>query len=411
MKPVFDTGNLETLLLLKRQEADALRDVIRAINGSRIKPEHIFLIAQNTLLAQLRVRKMIFLYRSDGVMLEGIRYGFPPEMEVPADELPQGRRVVSVSEETHPILHGAGVEYVLPFSFQDNVNAWFLVAEFAESEEEVENDLIFIETIGNILAVAVENRELINEFVRQEALRAELEVAEKIQKQLLPSDFSMIEQAEISAMNLAHHKVGGDFYDVVSRGEKGFFICIADVSGKGMPAALLMASLLSNLRALILSENQLESVIRKLHTALADITQGDKFVTLFLAHVRTEDHEIDYINAGHNPPVLRKSGTNELMVLNKGTIPLGILDLPAIEQGTVTYGPEDLLFLYTDGLLEQTNKEGEFLGEERIAEALQQDDSGSASTILQRVLEMYRQHSEGVHAEDDITLMAVRFTI
>ena len=101
--------------------------------------------------------------------------------------------------------------------------SWFLIAQFADSETEKENDLIFIETIGNILSAAIENRLLIEEMINQESLKRELEVAEKIQKQLLVQDFSGILGADVFAENIAHHKIGGDFYDVIPRGEKGIF--------------------------------------------------------------------------------------------------------------------------------------------------------------------------------------------
>jgi phosphoserine phosphatase RsbU/P len=406
-RKAYSTNDPELLLRLKRQEADALRDVLRSINQAHLRPEHIFKVARNTLLAQCEVRKMKFIYLTDEGFQFGMRVGFQKFTSEATHDLPRTLETTQVDPILHPVLYSMGVEYVVPINFQNKVHAWVLVADFAESEAERENDLIFIEIIGNVVSAALENRILIADMVAQESLARELEVAEKIQKQLLPTDFSVVDKADVYAENHSHHHVGGDFYDVISRGDKGFFVCIADVAGKGIGAALLMANLQANLRALILSENVLEAVIQKLHKILYNITKGDQFVTFFIAHVRTQDHEIDYINAGHNPPLLARDG--RLMEFDEGTIPLGIIDLPSIQEATVPYFPGDTLFMYTDGLMEQHNKAGEMLGEHRIHTQLAAVADRPVKEIVAAMRVMYDEFSQGAEQEDDVTLLAVRF--
>jgi sigma-B regulation protein RsbU (phosphoserine phosphatase) len=406
-RKAYSTNDPELLLRLKRQEADALRDVLRSINQAHLRPEHIFKVARNTLLAQCEVRKMKFIYLTDEGFQFGMRVGFQKFTAEGTHELPKELITTEIRQEEHPILFGMGVEYVVPVNFQNKVAAWVLVADFAESDAERENDLIFIEIIGNVVSAALENRILIADMVAQESLRRELEVAEKIQKQLLPTDFGMIGQAEIFASNQSHHHIGGDFYDVISRGEKGFFLCIADVAGKGIGAALLMANLQASLRALILSENELKSVVQKLHKILYNITHGEQFVTFFIAHVRFEQGEIDYINCGHNPPLLARDG--RLKEFDEGTIPLGIIDLPGVEQSTVRYEKGDTLFMYTDGLMEQHNKAGEMLGEHRIHTTLADTAQDSVKDIVTAMQAMYDAFCDGAEQEDDVTLLAVRF--
>jgi sigma-B regulation protein RsbU (phosphoserine phosphatase) len=406
-RKAYTTNDPELLLRLKKQEADALRDVLRSINQAHLRPEHIFKVARNTLLAQCEIRKMKFIYYTDEGYQFGMRVGFPKFPHESVKELPKTLEVMEVEPSLHPILAALGVEYVVPVNFQNKVNAWMMVADFAESEAEKENDLIFVEIIGNVVSAALENRILIADIVAQESLRRELEVAEKIQKQLLPTDFGMIERAEVYAENHSHHHVGGDFYDVISRGEKGFFICIADVAGKGIGAALLMANLQANLRALILSETALVSVVQKLHKILYNITHGEQFVTFFIAHVRTAECEIDYINCGHNPPLLARNG--RLLEFDEGTIPLGILDLPGIHEATVPYHPGDTLFMYTDGLMEQHNKAGHMLGEHRIHTTLSRTVHLSVKEIVARMQAMFDDFCGDAEQEDDVTLLAVRF--
>jgi sigma-B regulation protein RsbU (phosphoserine phosphatase) len=406
-RQAYSTNDPELLLRLKKQEADALRDVLRSINQAHLRPEHIFKVARNTLLAQCEVRKMKFIYQTDDGFQFGLRVGFAKFTSECTVELPRTLDTTQIDPVRHPVLYAMGVEYVVPINFQNRVNAWFLVADFAENDAERENDLIFIEIIGNVVSAALENRILIADMVAQESLRRELEVAEKIQKQLLPTDFAMIEQAEVYAENHSHHHVGGDFYDVISRGDKGFFICIADVAGKGIGAALLMANLQANLRALILSESSLASVVQKLHKILFNITHGEQFVTFFIGHVRTDVCEIDYINCGHNPPLLARNG--RLQEFDEGTIPLGIIDLPSIQQATVLYAPGDTLFMYTDGLMEQHNKAGQMLGEHRIHTTLAVTAHRSVREIVAAMQTMYDNFSEDTEQEDDVTLVAIRF--
>ncbi|HHG84632.1 MAG TPA: hypothetical protein ENJ82_07775 [Bacteroidetes bacterium] len=405
---VYKTNDPEVLLRLKRQEADALLDVLRSINQSHLKPQHIFKIARNALLAQCNVRKMKFVYRTDEGYKTGVRMGFSNMQKEDYVEFPKKLGVQKVTETTFPRMYEQGVEWVVPVNYKNEVRAWFLIADFAETEAELKNDLIFIETIGNVVSAAVENRGLIREMVQQESLKRELEVAEVIQRQLLPTDFSAIVGAEIHALNTAHHKIGGDYYDVISRGEKGFFICIADVAGKGIAAALLMANLQANLRALILSENDLAELIEKLHKTIYNVTQGDKFVTVFLAHIRTPDGEIDYINAGHNPPLLFSKG--EMQELTLGTIPLGIIDLPGIESGTVAFHPGDFMFLYTDGLVEQHNEKGEMIAEDYVFGALKGMLDESPKTVLENMDKLYRDFAGNADADDDVTMMTVKFS-
>lgn len=404
----YKTNDPEILLRLKRQEADALRDVLRSINRAALKPEQIFKIARNALLAQCNVRKMMFVYRSDSSYHIGIKHGFGKITMEGLQELPRHLEVRRTSAECFPHLHAMGAEYVVPVNHKNEVGAWFLVSEFAETEAETENDLIFIETIGNVVSAAIENRALVHELVQQESLRRELELAEKIQRQLLTTDFDTLVGAEIYAENVSHHHIGGDFYDLITRGEKGFFLCIADVAGKGIGAALLMASLQAYWRALILSENDLESVVQKLHRNLHAITRGEQFVTFFIAHVRSLDHEIDYINAGHNPPVLISGG--QMKELKKGTIPLGIMDLPKIEEGTVPFGKGDMLFLYTDGLVEQHNAADEMLGSERVQASLMDLREASPKHIISELNGLFRQFAGDAIQEDDVTMMAVKFS-
>ena len=248
MRNVYNTDDPRKLLELKRLEADALLDVLRTINDSELDISKLCLIARNVLRAQLGVKKVIFYYDIDDNWVEGMRMGFG-KMELDGlEELIQYKKTTKVTGGFAPSLYKMGVEYVIPILNRGEPSAYFVIADFADTEVEIQNDLIFIATLGNILSVAIRNRQLINEKVRQEYLKRELEVASTIQSQLLISDFSRFKEIDVFGLNVSHHGIGGDFYDVIKRGKGITFICIADVAGKGIGAALLMSNLQANLQ-------------------------------------------------------------------------------------------------------------------------------------------------------------------
>jgi len=407
MAIALDQSDPEFLLLLKKQESEALRDVLRSINQPKLRLDQLFKIAQNTFLAQLRVRKIAFYYQAESGFVAGFTWGFA---KIPAETLlhfPQVLGVISDKEFEHENLKTAGIEYIVPLQFRNSVSAWIVAGGFTNPESRRAGELIFLETIGYVLTAAVENRELIEDLVQQETVRRELEVAEKIQQQLLLSDFRNIEGADVHAASFPHHKVGGDYYDVISRSGKGFFVVIADVAGKGIGAALLMANLQAQLRALILSEDTLSRVIVRLNENLKTITRGEQFVTLFIAHVRKDEGEMDFINAGHNHPVFVSGGI--VKTLDTGTVPLGIMDFQHADQETLPVKAGDLLFLFTDGLVDQPDLKGNLYGENNVIRNVTNGSGKTAKEIVSEIREHYLEYSQDCEPADDVTMLAVKF--
>ncbi|TAE58860.1 MAG: serine/threonine-protein phosphatase, partial [Bacteroidetes bacterium] len=279
--------------------------------------------------------------------------------------------------------------------------------EFAETEIELRNDLIFIETLGNILMVAIRNRQFFQEKMAQESLRRELEVAETIQKQLLISDFTHFKDIDVYGLNLSHQRVGGDFYDVIQKENGSIFLCIADVSGKGIGAALLMSNLQANLRALCARYSELPVIVGELNNILHSITEGDKFVTLFLARIDLPTRTFTYVNAGHNYPLFLTGG--EALRLEVGCMLLGILPDLHIQQDTLPYLPGDLLFTFTDGVVEQGDPTDELFGSERLAEELFRVRHAPAREVVNQVERTLYAFAREVGPSDDITMLAVKF--
>ena len=243
-----------------------------------------------------------------------------------------------------------------------------------------------------------------------ERARAEQEIllARRIQRSFLLTDFPDLPRLDIYAFNLASREVSGDFYDVVPAGDGAWLLAIADVSGKGVPAALLTSMLQASLRTQAGITGSVSDMLANMNRLAYRSTAVSQFATFFLARVEPEPPRLRYSNAGHNHPVLqRASGKVEL--LDRGGVVVGILEDARFEEASLPLAAGDLLVLYTDGVSEAESPSGEMFGEERLLALISAlpRDTGARETVDRIVAEVQR-HLGGRDAGDDITLMAVR---
>ncbi|MCZ2357515.1 MAG: PP2C family protein-serine/threonine phosphatase [Bacteroidia bacterium] len=405
----YNTTDPGKLLSLKRQEAQAMLEIVRSLNPN-LPTKNLITIVVNTIKAQLGVRKLRFITSelNDNYQI-AYNYGFLKEAIFPLELLNAFTQTTKIIPTQHEIWQQElPIEYVIPLGVKDAPTAWFLIADFADSDAEALNDIIFIETVGNILVVSLENIRLFDEKIRQEVIQRELEVAERIQKQLLPSSFIIHPAVDIFALNIAHHKVGGDFYDLIPHSEDEFFVVMADVSGKGVAAALLVANLQANIRAQVLIQPTIAKIVEKINTILYGITSGEKFVTLFLSKINTTHNTIEYVNCGHNPPMLVQPDKT-IKELSTGAIPVGIMPKINIETGIETISNNDLLFLYTDGILEQENDKGDQLGIQFLEYSLLQNHHLSPKEIVHNLYKVLNDFANKQTSVDDVTLLALRY--
>ena len=188
--------------------------------------------------------------------------------------------------------------------------------------------LNFIQTISSIIIVAIENIRLFNESLRREALKKELELAARIQKVLIPDNSHMPKNPRlvVNGFYYPHFEVGGDYYDCIKLSDTKTGFCIADVSGKGISAAMLMSNFQASLRALFTDDVYLETLIHKLNSIVTVNAAGEKFITFFVARYDHETGVLEYINAAHNPPVLYNTVSREVKHLKVSCVGLGMLD-------------------------------------------------------------------------------------
>ena len=269
----------------------------------------------------------------------------------------------------------------------------------------------FLHTITNVITVAIENKRLAKESIRQAAVDRELELAAEMQSMLFPSDLNIHGFMDVAATYIPHQQVGGDYYDFIKLNDDEAVVCMADVSGKGISAALLMSNFQANLRAYVSGGMAIEEVVKRLNERVNHTAKGERFITFFIAQINRITREIKYVNAGHHPPMLVKGSGSE--VLKNGTTGLGMFDeLPFLNTGRTSFPAGSVLFLYTDGITEMENNSGEALGEEKLLEILQQNmEVPTMNDLHERMLGIFDVFTEDSEFTDDVTFLSCRFLI
>lgn len=258
-----------------------------------------------------------------------------------------------------------------------------------------------------VLALSLYRYRLALQASRRElAMRqAELQFALKVQQSLLPQKLPTDGGLELSAVCLPARGVSGDYYDVMRLPDGRLVLAIADISGKGMSAAILMANLQALLRVIVAQGHPPDVLCSQLNHYLHDVTEGGRYATFFYAEWHPETHRLDYVNAGHNPPFRISGAGSEL--LHSGGIPLGIMAASSFEIGHVTLEAGDLLVLYSDGITEAGLKDGKEFGADRLAQIVRSSLNLPLPLIQKAVLDEVRRRS-GEDLEDDLTLLLAR---
>ncbi len=248
-------------------------------------------------------------------------------------------------------------------------------------------------------------------YLHGKQLEQQLDVARNVQQDLLPQEFPSRENLDVSAICDPAWQVGGDFYDAFQLSGDRVALVLGDVSGKGLPAALLMGLIHGAVRSGITDGTQLEDATRRLNELLCDGTAVERFVTMFWCSYAPSQNRLRYVNAGHLAPfVVRRDadGGSELLRLEEGGPVLGVVRPAPYRAGEVDLRMGDLLVLFSDGVIEAANEQEEEYGEERLASILREIDGQSATDVRDTILADVRQFAGGQTQRDDLTLLVVR---
>jgi sigma-B regulation protein RsbU (phosphoserine phosphatase) len=267
-------------------------------------------------------------------------------------------------------------------------------------------------TLDKTIREAVAQKEAAADRERLLAIQKELDVAREIQESIVPREFPPYperEELSIHASMLPAKEVGGDFFDyfIIDRDRIGF--AIGDVSGKGVPAALFMAVSRTLLRATASRGSAPDECMRQVNQILHQESISSMFVTCFYGVLNTRTGEIHYSNGGHNLPyILRTDGRVEAMEPFGGLI-LGAFKHSAYETGEIALQPGDCIFLYTDGITEAMNPDGEQFSNERLVESLQRVNGSPVENIVGKVIDNVKEFTAGATQSDDMTILAVKY--
>jgi len=397
---------LELELNLKQLQINSLLTITQAINEN-VSAEGLFNMYNSFLRWEMGIRRMALFFKEGKSWEIKTHLGIPDElleMDVQT-ELSGIRNKQSLELAEHPLLRQ--FDLALPVMHKDQPIAYACIGGFMDEDDNVFNKIQFVTTITNVIAVAIENKRLFKQQMRQEILNREVELAAEIQRTLVPERLPSRPHYVFSSIYKPHFAVGGDYYDVVEFPDDRVAFCIADITGKGVPAALLMANFQANLRALVTRSQSLEEVVREVNRAVYRVTQGDRYITFFLAHYDTKSRTLYYINAGHTPPLLFMG--NEVTPLKNGCTVLGWLpELPFLNVGGLCLTDNSLLFLYTDGVTDIRNNAGDEFGEDRLKTFLHCRTDMSASQLNTELLEHIEQYRERQAYPDDITVLTCK---
>jgi sigma-B regulation protein RsbU (phosphoserine phosphatase) len=299
---------------------------------------------------------------------------------------------------------------IVPVWHEGKPLSYILISKNSSSPYDIESlNLPFVQTICNIVSVAIENKSLTKKSLVQERINKELEVAREMQKLLFPSDLPSNKKMDISARYIPRHAIGGDYYDFIPLGDEEYILCIADVSGKGISAALLMANFQATIRTVLKYQKfELTFLMEELNKKVVHATKGEKFITFFIAHYNAFTHELKYVNAGHNHPILYQNG--ELKMLDIGCAGLGMLDeLPTIKVGKLKLEAEATLVLYTDGIVELENEQGEQYGTERLIGDIQAHSNLTMKEMNDLIFSKLENWKGAQKYDDDTAIFSCKF--
>jgi len=305
-------------------------------------------------------------------------------------------RAASRSEIAVPIVRGGRVVGAL--NLESDRPAAFACAD-AEALS------FLVEAAG----IAIEHAMLHERRILSERLEAQMRLAQEVQARLLPAHPPVVAGHEVAGRCIATLRIGGDWYDTIPMADGSLVLVIADVAGKGVAAALVMAAFRALVRGRLEFGGSLAQIVADVNTALPESLAGIVFVTAFLARLDPATGELAYVNAGHNPPfVVRGAREDAIEWLETGGPLLGVLPDVTFEEGRVRLAPGDLAILYTDGVVESADPARSHFGAERLATVAARLAPLRAADIVHGIVRLTREFSGSVEYDDDFTLVALR---
>lgn len=305
-------------------------------------------------------------------------------------------------------LSNAQVRVVVPMQIQNETRGYIFLGDKITKQPYIESDLEFLQTLGNVAIISLENARLFIETLEKQKLEEEMALAWNIQARLLPKTMPDLSNILIHGVNIPSKQVGGDYFDIINIDSNCLGITIADVSGKGMGAALLMSNLQASLQSLVKENYSLDKLVGRINNVIYQNTDPEKYITFFYGQLNKKTLTFDYVNAGHNPPyLLHKDGTMDELIT--GGIILGMMPDMPYEIGTCQLKKGDMLMLFTDGVTETMTLDDEEYEETRLINFLKRTGlSKKPEEINNDLILELEQFASGAPQNDDITILTIQ---
>lgn len=305
-------------------------------------------------------------------------------------------------------LEDKNIRVVVPMLIQNEIKGFIFLDDKITGNEYKQSDLEFLQTLGNVAIISIENARLFQETLEKQRLEEEMALARNIQNRLLPKAMPEFKNIVIHGLNVPSKQVGGDYFDIIKLDNDIVAITISDVAGKGMPASLLMSNLQASLHSLVREGYPLDHLVGRINNVIYNNTDTEKYITFFYGQLDLKTLEMDYVNAGHNPPyILRENG--DIDELTIGGIILGMMPDMPFETGSCKLRKNDTLMLYTDGVTETMTDDFVEYEEFRLKEFMRKHCvSLSPLEINQKLTEELKEFAQGAQQGDDITILTLK---
>lgn len=406
-------------------ELNSLFEISNELN-SGLEAQHVMQVLTLTLMGQMMISKCFVVVADDerGTNTRlGIQRGLDPgklNKQVIADVqfqelIPKLDDVVYTEDlersRIRELCQSLNIAVLIPMQIKHQTKGILGISrKFTQLAREpfTDNELVYLTTLANQAMVALENARLFEVAIDKERLEKELDLAKTIQQGLLPQENPYAPNFDISGMNISSRQVGGDYFDFIKLPGGKWGIAIADVTGKGVPASLLMANVHAYLQILAETIPAVSDVTKKLNSSLVASTAGNsQFVTFFYGVLDPNTKRFTFTNAGHNYPIVfRRNG--QIEYLKAGGLILGMFPLAEYEQDSIILESGDILLMYTDGVSEALDRNDEDYGEERIEQFIPQYADKPAADIIEILLNDLNQFTAGEPQSDDITVVLVK---
>lgn len=393
----------------KGLELKALLEITQAINENQSETVLIN-IFKFTCLVHLDIKSLILYVSKEESFERKISHGVKGKVPVTLnadqveDQKDSGQLLIRLGDE----YSFDELETYLPVYHKDKMLA---ILFLKRKSTDTELDLDFTQALANILVVALENKRFARKQLQQEVLNREVAIASQVQQMLFPASLPNTDLLKAKVTYYPHSMVGGDYYDLIRKSEDTVYFCIADVSGKGISAALLMSNFQAALRTLLRSDADFSVIIHQLNYTLIENTKGERFITFFLGEYDYKTKRLRFVNAGHNPPILCREKSLKTELLEAGTTILGAFEeLPFLEIGVREDLDNFIIHLYTDGLTEAMNLEEEEFGDDRFHNYVDTHLCVNPEDFHRDFFDQMQAFTQNVPLRDDLTLLSLRFS-